>query len=199
MNMKVKICYNVEKIQKALEKNGYHFIKLHVVHEGEEWGKKADRYYFAKADVASIEYYYGLWTSAVIKFQDGTVQKMFSSNINSNDESLLRIDNNDFVSPELKVNDVWIEAIDEVTNWLIKHGASMELLESSKKEFTIYDIIEYCGVSTPSKSHGYWAYSSEPLVLDEREIEEALGSIEDELLRKKIECILYARVFKRKR
>lgn len=197
--MKIKICYNVEKIQQVLEENGYHFVKLPVVHEGEEWGKKADRYYFAKAEVASIEYYYGLWTSAMIKMHDGGTQKMFSSNINSNDESLLRIENNDFVSPELKVNDVWIEAVDEVTNWLIKHGASMDLLESSKKEFAIYETIEYCGVSTPSKSHGYWAYSSDTLVLDEREIEEVLNSIEDELLRKKIECILYARVFKHKR
>lgn len=197
--MKVKICYNVEKIRQALEESGYYFVKLPIDEEGEDWGKKSESYYFAKHEVASIEYYYSFWTSAVLIMKDGTKHKMFSSNVNTRDESLLRIDDNDFVSPKLSINDVWIEASDKVTSWLNEHGVSMELLESAKKEFTIYETVEYYGVPTPSKSHGYWGYSSETLVLDEKEIEVALNSIEDELLRKKIECILYARVFKRSR
>lgn len=197
--MKVKICYNVEKIKAALEKNGYAFVKLPIVKESEDWGQKTERYYFAKPEVVSVDYYYGFWTSAVIKLHDGSTRTLYGPNINTKDETLLRINNNDFISPELKINDVWIEANDNVTNWLIDHGASMELLESSKQEFAIYETIEYFGVPTPSKSHGYWGYSSETLVLDEKEIEEALNSIENELLRKKIECILYARVFKRNR
>ena len=197
--MKIKICYDVEKIAKALKANGYNFVKLPVIKEEEDWGKKAECYYFAKPEVSSIEYYYSLWTSAKIKMKDGSDKEAFSSNINSDDKSLVRIKDNDFVSPELTVNDTWIEAVDTVTNWLIKHGASMDLLESSKKEFTVYETVEYEGVPTPSISHGYWAYSSETLVLDEREIESVLDGIEDEILREKIKCILYAKVFKRRR
>ena len=51
----------------------------------------------------------------------------------------------------------------------------------------------------PSKEHGYWSYSSATLVMDEREIEAALNDIDDELLRAKVKCVLYARVFKHKR
>ena len=72
-------------------------------------------------------------------------------------------------------------------------------LDKCKKEFNIYETIEFCGVPTPLKQHGYWAYSSETLVMDEKEIREILDDIEDELLREKTKCILYSRVFKRHR
>lgn len=196
--MKTKICYDVEKIVKALKTNGYDFVKLPVIKESEDWGKRSECYYFAKPEVSAIEYYYSLWTSAKIKMKDGSDKEALGSNVNSDDKSVIRIKDNDFVSPELTVNDTWIEAVDIVTNWLIKHGVSMESLESSKKEFTVYETVEYDGVPTPSISHGHWAYSSNTLVLDEREIEIVLNGIEDDVLRKKIECILYAKVFKRR-
>jgi hypothetical protein len=61
------------------------------------------------------------------------------------------------------------------------------------------EYIEYPGVATPiPTSTGNYAYSNTPLVLTEREIDSVLNGIEDELLRKKIDCILHARVFKRK-
>lgn len=194
--MRIKICYNVEKIMNKLKSNGYDFIKLPTVMEDEDYKKDVECYYFAKPDVSSVEYYHSLFTSAVIIMKNGDRKKAFSSNVNSNDIKLIRINDNDFISPKLNVNDVWIEANDEVTNWLIKHGVSMDLLESSRKEFTVYETVEYYGVPTPSGSHGRWSYSSNTLVLDEREIEIVLNCIEDEVLRKKIECILYAKVFK---
>lgn len=197
--MKTKICYNVEIISKALESIGYIFVKLPVIKTDEDFYKKSECYYFAKPEVSSIKYYFGLWTSAVIKLNTGENIKAYSSNVNCDDTNLVRIKDNEFISPELIMNDIWIESTDDVMNWLIKHGISMDALESCKREFTLYDSIEYHGVPTPSISHGYWVYSSNTLVLDEREIEVVLNSIEDKILRKKIESILYARVFTDKR
>ena len=196
--MKTKICYNVDTIKHVLEENGYYFVKLPTTEESEDWGRASEQYYFAKPEVMSIEHYHYFYTSAVMKMMDGSKYKLYDSNVNVNDETLLRIDNNDFVSPVMRMNDVWIEATDKVTNWLLTHGATMELLKSSMHEFTTYETVEYYGVPSPAFLHGYWSYSSETLVLNEKEIETVLNSIEDELLRKKIECILYARVFKRK-
>lgn len=194
--MKTKICYNVEKISKTLEDNGYNFVKLCSAKNSECYSKKPECYYFAKPEVTSIEYYYNFGVTAIIRMKDGNDKRAISSNINPDDKEAIRIDDNDFVSPELTVSDIWVEAVDIVTNWLIKHGVPMDLLESSKKEFTVYETIEYCGVPTPSISHGHWSYSSNTLILDEREIELVLNGIEDEVLREKIKCILYARVFK---
>ena len=194
--MKITICYDVEKIKKELNINGYDFVKLPVTEECDGSNKKTECYFFAKPEVSSIEYYYSIWTSAKIKMKDGKHKEALSFNVNSNDKSIIRIDDNNFISPKLTVNNTWIEVNDTITNWLIKHGISMNLLESSKKEFTIYETVEYYGVMTPSINHGYWSYSSNPLVLDEREIENVLNGIEDKILRKKIECILYAKVFK---
>lgn len=198
--MNIKICYNVEIIGKELEKNGYNFVKLPVIRESADHCTHSTGYYFSKPEISSMKYYNnGFWRSVRIKIDNGEDVVAHSSNLKSNDMSLVRINDNDFISPELIVNDIWIESSDDVVNWLIKHGISMDLLEYSKREFTLYDSIEYPGVPTPSISHGYWAYSSDALVLDEREIEIVLNSIEDKLLREKIKCILYARVFTNKK
>lgn len=198
--MKVKICYNVEKIKKVLEENGYYFVKLHIKEEDEDWPTKTgEAYYFAKPEVISVEYWYGFGTSATINLQDGKRVRAYGSNIKTNDESVVSINHNDWISPKLTFNGEYIESTEVVTNWLLEHGVDKKDLEDSIEEFKIYETILYEGVPTPSKSHGYWGYNSESLVLDEREIEEALNNIEDDLLRKKIECVLYARVFKHRR
>ena len=194
--MKVKICYNVEKIKKTLEENGYYFVKLPIKEEGEDWTKNGESYYFAKSEVASVHYWHSFGTSATINLNDGKHIRSYGSNITIDDASVVPLYQNDWISPKLTYNGEYIEATNIVDKWLIDHGISQEMLENASEEFKIYETITYEGVPTPSKSHGYWGYSSESLVLDEREIEEALNSIEDELLRKKIECVLYARVFK---
>lgn len=196
--MKVKICYNADVLKELLAKNGYTLTNLSVINEDEEWSSKTTCYYFAKTEVESVKYFYSLVTSATVILEDGTQLHMLADNVNANDKEALRIDHNDYISPKFAMDGVWIEARDVMTNWLLDHGISMETLKSNSKEFQIYDVIEYPGVSTPSQSFGSWVYSSKHLVLDEREIETVLNSIEDELLRKKIECILYARIFKRK-
>ena len=196
--MKVKICYNTDSIKDLLTKQGYSLVNLPVVNEDEDWSSKTTCYYFSKPEVKAVKYYYSFVTSATIHLADGTKLTLLADNVNVNDMEALRITNNDYISPKFAIDDVWIEATDTMTNWLVAHGVSIETLKECSKEFQIYDTIEYLGVCTPSKEFGMWSYSSKDLVLDEREIETVLNSIEDELLRKKIECILYARVFKRR-
>lgn len=197
--MKIKICYNADVLKELLAKQGYNLVNLDIVNEDEEWGSSnATSFYFAKPEVKSVNYFYSFITSATLILNSGTKLHMLADNVNVNDKEALRIDHNDYISPKFSMNGVWIEARDVITNWLLDHSVDMEILKANSKEFQIYDIIEYPGVSTPSNEFGSWSYSSEHLVLDEREIEVVLNNIEDELLRKKIECILYARVFKRK-
>lgn len=197
--MKTKICYNANVLKDILAKRGYNLVNLNIVHEDEDWGDyKTTSCYFAKPEVKSVNYCYSFITNATLLLHDGTQIHMLADNVNANDLTAVRIDHNDYLSPRFSMDDVWIEARDVITNWLIAHGVSKEILQENIKQFEIYETIEYPGVSTPSKEFGSWAYSSKNLVLDEREINTALNSIEDELLRKKIECILYARVFKRK-
>ena len=196
--MKTKICYNIEIIAKALKENGYGFVKLPIVEESEDWERKGYGYYFAKPEVKSIEYYHSLWTSAAVIFEDGTRKRALGKGVTSNVE-VIYLHNNDYVSPKMTVNDIWVEATEDITSWLLDHGVTMNNLEFCKQNFDVYETIEYIGVSTPSKSHGHWGYSSENLVLYEEEIKTILNSIEDELLREKVKCILYARVFKHRR
>lgn len=197
--MRTKICYDLREITPKLVSNGYVYGPIIISEEDEEWpAHEKQAYYFRKPNVKTVSYYYGFGTSASIELDDGRRIKGLGKNISANTE-YVKLSDNDYISPKLRVSDYWVESTEDLFNWLIKHGVTVEDLESCKHEFTIYETVEYCGVPTPSKQHGYWAYSSETLVMDEREIEAALNDIEDELLREKIKCILYARVFNRRR
>lgn len=197
--MKTKICYEVKDLMPKLAKFGYSFGKLPISEEDEEWpSHDSTAYYFFQPEVKKIEYFYGFGTTARIELADGRRIRGFAKNISSNEEYVYLHDN-EYVSPRLNVSDSLVEATDDLIAWLLKHGVEMSDLDKCKKEFNIYETIEFCGVPTPLKQHGYWAYSSETLVMDEKEISEILDDIEDELLREKTKCILYSRVFKRHR
>jgi hypothetical protein len=193
--MRIKICYNVAVLKEVLKEAGYRFVKLPIKEESEDESTTGEAYYFAKSKVASVHYWHSFGTSATINLNDGKHIRSYGSNITIDDASVVPLYNNDWISPKLIYNGEYIEATNIVDNWLVNHGISQEILENASKEFKLYETITYEGVPTPSKRHGYWGYSSESLVLDEREIEEVLNSVENELLRKKIECVLYARVF----
>ena len=195
--MKQKICYNLEGLLALLDE-----YKLRVISTGKEDEDSAYRSfgkYFAKRDdIVDIINYYSFWTTKTVKFADGTKISLKSNNINVDDETILRINRNDIISPEVFVNENYVEATKDFVEWLHYMGISDEMLKNIEEHFTIYDIVEYPGVPTPIRHNGYWGYSSEHLTLDEREIETVLNGIEDITLREKIKCILYARVFKKR-
>ena len=197
--MRTEICYDMKALMPKLLMKGYVYGPIEISEEDEEWpSHKSQAYYFYKPSVKKVEYYYGFGTTATIELKDGRRIKGLGRNITSNVEHV-SLDDNDYISPKLNINDNFVKSTDVLVNWLTKRGITMEDLNNCKQEFSIYETVEYYGVPTPSKSHGYWGYSSETLVMDEKEIETILNDIEDELLREKVKCILYARVFKHKR
>ena len=196
--MKTKVCYDVHYLIPRLNKNGYEFSHLDVYEDSEDWERDTKSYYFAKPEVKKLAYYYSFGTTASIYLSDGTKIRGLGNNVTTK-EPHVKLHNNDYVSPRLVVSDNWVESTEDVMAWLLNHGITNAELEACKQEFTIYETIEYCGVCTPLKYDDSWAWSSETLILDEKEIETVLNDIEDELLREKIRCILYARVFKHRR
>ncbi len=195
--MKTSIMYNTVALLEELAQEGYDFIKLPIKKESEDDCKESFGYYFAKPEVDRISYWYSMGETAVIYMKDGRGIQGLGKYVISDRKDWVELYNNDYVSPPLKYNGKYIESTEQLDVWLLSHGVSQETLEDCSHQETIYETIKYEGVPTPRRSYGNWAYSSETLVLDEREIEEALHDIQDDLLRKKIECVLYARVFKR--
>lgn len=195
--MKKALCYKKDDLLALLP--GFLLMKIKTIHEDEDDYNERQEYHITnRPDIKEIYQYHSLFTSTTVKYQDGATERLYSNNINPK-ENWLRLNKNHFLSPRVSVSANHIAAENDLIVWLKFNGVTEEALEQITDSYTLYHMIEYPGVSTPVKStitHG-WAYSSELLVLDEREIETVLNSIEDELLRKKIECILYADVFKR--
>ena len=197
--MKKVICYNVDKIAEALP-SSYKLRRIPCSIESEDWGKNSESLYFVHNSVEKVTIWEGTFGDSMrIYLNNGESYSAHSDNVNVDDKEMLRINSNEFISPELKFgDDNHVEATDKLTKWLVARGISKKTLKSFIETYEIYDTITYYGVPTPSKHHGCWGYSNADLELDEREIQTALNSIKDELLREKINCILYARVFKKR-
>lgn len=194
--MREKICYNYEKLLNLI--HGAEIKTISTLKEDEDSAYASmDKYIVFDTNIVSVICYYGLWTSKVIKFADGSKISMKSNNVNSDDKTIIRINNNKLISPKLNISDDYVEATKDLIEWLNNLGITNEQLDSISEKFEVFEIIEYTGVPTPSKFYGSWCYSSEDLKLDEREIKTVLDGIEDEVLREKINCILRARVFKK--
>lgn len=195
--MKQCFCFQTDSLLKMVP--NFKIELIQTLHESEDDAKKKGEYHLTnRQDIKTIRYYHSLWTSTTVYFNDGTNQSLYADNVNSKDESLLRVNRNDFLSPAIKISGDYVEFTNELADWLKYNGVKDSDFVEHLEQFTVYESMEYPGVSTPSKHGKYWGYSSETLVLKEEEIKTVLDSIDDELLRKKIECILYARIFKKK-
>lgn len=196
--MKTCICYDINDLLKLLP--GYSLKEIKSTHESEdETSKSIDMYFSCRDDIVSITHYYGIWSSVEVKYADGKSVHLHTNNVTSKSEELLYISTYKDISPRLTVSSGEVQHTETLATWLKNMGITEEQLKSIEKEFKVYEVISYPGVVTPVRNVNctHFAYSSETLKLDEREIAEVLNSIEDELLREKINCILYARVFKR--
>ena len=195
--MKQCFCFKTDNLLKMVP--NFRIVLIQTLHESEDETHKKGEYHLAnRDDIKDIRYYHSLWTSTTVYFNDGTNQSLYANNVNTKDESLLRVNRNNFLSPAIKISGDYVEFTNELAEWLNHNGVQNSDFVEHLEQFTVYESMEYPGVSTPSKCGKHWGYSSETLVLKEEEIKTVLDSIEDELLRKKIECILYARVFKKK-
>lgn len=199
--MKITICYNATKLVQLLNNftvPNYELKRLPVTQVYMAGTKESERYYIAREDVKSVKLYEGYWTSMSIEFIDGTSIEALSDNVNTDDKLAFRISNNSFICPQLIVTNNYVEATAELNNWLQHRGMDLRYLDDITETFTYYETIKYPGVPTPEYVNGSWSYcQTTPLTLTEQEIDTVLGNIADKVLAKKIECILYARIFKK--
>ena len=193
--MKNILCYKKDDLLALLP--GFQLMKIKTIHESEDDCDVCQEYHITnRPEIKEIYQYHSLGTSTTVKYQYGAEEHLYSKNVNPK-ENWLRLEKNHFLSPQVSLNAEHIEAEKDLIAWLKFNGVSEEVLEQITFSFVLYEIIEYPGVSTPIKYKNNWGYSGKHLILDDQEIQTVLNSIEDELLRKKIECILYARIFKK--
>lgn len=196
--MKTKLCINVNKLLPRM--HGYTLRRIDTTWDDEDYCRKYSNYYIAKDEVINNVFICaGTFSKTMIlSLSNGKKVELWGNNINTHDKTLLRINETEYLSPELLVNGDLVELTPDFIKWLNKiFHFETEQLEKMSEKFFIDEEIEYPGVCTPLKSGSGWAYSSTPLVLRTSEMEIVLNSIENEELRKKIECILTARVFKK--
>lgn len=203
--MKREVCYPRKKLLELLP--DYEIFDIPTIDEDEDERKKSIKSYIVNnsISVVKVKHYYSLWTSETVELKEGDPLILRSNNINSDDKEMLRINNNQYISPRIAVDGEYVASSKALEEWLAGRGIAPEKLEAIAENFDVYEVIEYPGVPTPSyyppneklKLGASWGYSSENLKLDEREINQVLNGIEDIILREKIKCILYARVFKR--
>jgi hypothetical protein len=196
--MKTKRCININKILPYM--NGYTLRRINTTWDDEDYCKSYSNYYIAKDEVVNNVFICaGTFSrTMILSLSNGKKVELWGNNINVHDKTLLRINETEYLSPELLVNGDLVELTPDLIKWLTKIFKFSEYqLEELSEEFFIDEEIEYPGVCTPVKMGSGWGYSSTPLVLRTSEIECVLNSIENEELRRKIECILTARVFKK--
>ena len=195
--MKTKLCININKLLPHMK--GYEFRRIDTTWDDEDYCSKYSKYYIAKNNVSNVTISASTFSKMMyLTFADGTEMKLWGNNINTHDTTLLRINHTEYISPELAVNGELVELTPDFIQWLKEiFNFTEDQLENMSEKLHIDEEIEYPGVCTPVRCGSGWAYSSTPLVLKTSEIEIVLNSIENEELRRKIECILSARVFKK--
>lgn len=201
--MEKKICYKTENLLALIPNYEFKSIKTYYYHEDGDYNKEEFYLVNSRYKIEKIEISYGIFGPSVyvdfVDFKDNSCNhiQLFYDNVNSNDNTLIRIHNNSIISPKLISSDSYIEATESLVEWLKNLGVSEDSLNELGEEFEIYHTIEYVGVPNVYVKNGYTVSSSENLVLNEKDINTVLNGIEDKNLRIKIEEILYARVFKR--
>ena len=196
--MKTKRCININKILPLM--NGYSLRRIPTVWDDEDYCKEYSQYYIAQNNVVNVMIAASTFSKMMyVSFDDNTTATLWGTNINTHDISLLRINNTEYLSPELLANGDLVELTSDLIRWLEKiFKINGEWLDKNSETFIIDEEIEYPVVCTPVKCGSGWGYSSAPLVLKTSEIEHVLSSIDDEELKRKIECVLTARVFKKR-
>lgn len=199
----MKICYLYKKEDLVNSLPDFHFVNLEHKHYSEDENWVTNELRMTNQDtIVSISTSYGIGSWTRVNFVDKQGKERLAESVKYTDDDTNpdRIKTRDVISPKLYVyNDNYIERTEGLEDWLMYHGVDVAELDKNAKEIKVYHRVEYPGVPTASLTkHGNWCHSSEDLVLDEREINTVLNSIEDIVLRQKIKDILYARVFKKR-
>lgn len=197
-----KICYETKNLLALIPNYELKSIKTHYYDEDGDYDKEEFYIVNNRYEIKKIKFSYGIFSSVYVDFVDFKDNscnhiQLFSENVNSNDNTLIRIHNNSIISPKLISSEGYIEATESLIKWLKNLGVSEDSLNKINEEFDVYHTIEYFGVPDVyvDEKNRVWN-TSENLVLNEKDINTVLDGIKDKNLRAKIKHILYARVFK---
>lgn len=196
---KTKTLYDRNKLLALLP--GYKYRKIKTVIDSEDWvEEKIKTFITNNDDIYEVDYTYGFGISVSVKATNTENLHLYSNNISFRDKEVERITKTPVISPAVIENGEYIEKYEALETWLINQGISKDDLCAIESTVTVDTTIEYDKVPTPnihhSKTGTYYSYSSENLKLTTKEILEILNSVEDELLRLKLECLLTAHIFK---
>lgn len=154
--------------------------------------EKTNKFYITnRNDIQEIEEWNGLWNEIVIRLSDNTKYKLHSNNVNSDDKNLMRIINNNFLSPSFQKQDEYILANGELDQWLLYNGVSQDSLDYITISFKIYPTYIYKNIYEPIIKGGKicGCYGQE-MEMTEDKIDMALSDIRDIDMRLKIERVL---------
>ena len=190
-------CYKVKELLELLG-NDFRIINEKVEENWCDWCcggndvEKTNKFYLTKRnDIKEIVEWHGLWLDIVVKLLDETSLKLHSSNINSDDKTLLRINTNNFLSPAFKRQNDYILANKDLDEWLLYNGVTEEGLDAIVVEFCLYPTFVYKDIYEPiirnEEITGSYCTS---MKIKENEIDKALKDIKDVQMRLKIERVL---------
>lgn len=193
-----KICYKTKNLLSLIPNYELKSIKTHYYNEDGDYDKEEfylvnNNYKIKRITTTCSPFCFG----PTVYFEDNSCVELFYENVNSEDDTLIRVHNNSIISPKLISSEGYIEATAPLIKWLKNLSVSEDSLNKINEEFDVYRTIEYFGVPNVyvDEKNRVWN-TSENLVLNEKDINIVLDGIEDKNLRAKIKQILYARVFK---
>lgn len=193
--MITKVGYNVDKLMKLFP--CYRLKQIETISESEENYDQGNVWYISYPEITQVKNWYGCFsTSQTVYSEQGEEAHAQSKNVNRDDISLLRINELIQISPALKfITRDYVEMTQELIDWINMYAYTdgediNKILDDAQKEFEIDEITTFKGCCTPSSNGNYWSYcTTQDLQLSGVEKKIMLDSINDELLRKKLECI----------
>ena len=203
--MQIYLCYKTEEL---LELLGNEFkiqkVKTHYNYDyGRDETQPVYKYYVTKLNkIEEIEINMGMWTEMKVFINNNDESKcikLYSSNINRNDSSLIRENENNFISPILEYQGEYIVADKNLNKWLCYNGIDLYQLKNIQHEFKCYATYVYPDIYKPFYKDGKTiGVSREMVQLSELDIEAALSDIKNEDIRLSIEAVLksFKKVYK---
>lgn len=190
-------CYKANELIKLLG-NNFRIVDEKVQDNFSDWctgdvdTENVNKFYITnRDDIKKIVEWHGLWTEIVVELTDNTEVNLHSSNINSQDKSLIRIIENDFFSPSFKRQENYILANNDLDKWLSYNGIIQKQLEAISVDFSLYPTYIYKDIYEPIIKNGdICGYHCQNMRLSEDKIDKALADIKDIEMRLKIEKIL---------
>lgn len=195
--MKEYICYQANELLKFLG-NNFRIINEKVEYNFSDWctggvdSEHIEKFYITNKDnIKEIKEWDGLWKEIDIYFTAGKCLTLHSDNINSDDKSLHRISENNFLSPNFKLQGAYILSNSTLNKWLLYNKVSQEQLNCITKKFCLYPTYIFKGVDEPLIENGeVCGHYGQYLKISEDKIDKALEDIKDIEMKLKIEAIV---------